>query len=404
MRAARAARRTALIVPLALATMTPRATAEEKCMTCHPASRVEFEQSVHARESLGCASCHGGDPESLDAEAAHRGRFEALADRQAIPASCARCHSDLAAMRPYNLPVDQYAVYQTSAHGRAVASGDLRGAVCSDCHGAHDTRPPSDPKSRVHQKNLPATCAACHSDASLMSGYGHPTDVVEAYVGGGHGRALLVEGVPAAPSCNSCHGVHGATPPGFGDIDKVCGSCHTEARRAFLEGAHYPALIEAELPECSSCHSSHGIRRLELAALDTLCAECHGEGSPEAAVGSKIYTLISTAEAEVDAAEALLDEAARVPLHIEDHLGRIEEARTYLTETQPLVHAVSVEPIEQVTRRARSIGQEIQHEVYPRLDDRTARIGLVLYWFYVLMTVAILVGHRRRLARSSKRS
>lgn len=376
---------------------------DEQCGICHPASQVEFSTSVHALESLGCTSCHGGNPDSLDVDTAHRGDFDPLDDRRDIPASCAGCHSDLTRMRPYNLPVDQYAMYSTSAHGIAVASGDLRGAVCSDCHGAHDTKRTSDPESRVDRRNLPATCATCHSDAALMRGYGIDAEVVEAYVGGAHGQALLVEGSTAAPSCNSCHGVHGAAPPGMGDLEKVCGSCHVLARQAFREGPHHPALAEAGLPECSSCHASHGIVRRELRDLETLCAECHGEASEETLVGEKIHTLISAARAEVEAAEELLEEASKVPLHIEDHLGRIEEAHTYLTEALPLVHGVSVEPVEAVTRRARSIGQEIQHEIHPRLDNRTARIGLALYWFYVIITVGILVRYRSRLSSSDTR-
>lgn len=391
-----------LFAAIALWSPGSSAGAEEQCSTCHPESQVQFENSVHSRQGVGCASCHGGDPSSLDADMAHLGRFDDLTQRRSIPASCAECHSDLDKMRPYNLPVDQYAVYMTSPHGMAVASGDLRGAVCSDCHGAHDTLASDDPRSRVHARNLPATCAECHADEAFMQGYGLDTDVIQAYLAGAHGEALMVRGVQAAPSCSSCHGVHGATPPGVGDIDKVCGHCHSETRRAFLDGPHYPSMAEADLPECSSCHSNHGIRSLDLSGLEALCTDCHGEGSDEALLGSKIHTLISAAASEVSAAETLLAEAEKVPLHIEDHLGRIEEARTYLTETQPLVHSVSIEPIEQVTRRARSIGEQIQHEVYPHLNNRAAHVGLVLYWFYVLMTVAILVGHRRRLARSNE--
>lgn len=376
--------------------------AEERCGTCHPTERVEFGDSVHAREEVSCSACHGGRPDSLDVDTAHRGDFRPLGERPRIPESCASCHSDLERMRPYNLPVDQYAVYMTSRHGQAAAAGDPDAAVCSDCHGAHAVYSPDDPQSRVHMRNLPATCGECHADASLMDSYGLDPGVVEAYLSGAHGEALLERAVQAAPSCNSCHGVHGATPPGVGDIDKVCGNCHDETRRAFLEGPHYPSMAEAGLPECSSCHSNHGIRRRELAELTELCADCHGEDSEEQLVGAKINTLIVQARQEVEAAEELLVEAEKVPLHVEDHLGRIEEARTYLTEALPLVHAVSVEPVEQVTRRARSIGKEIQAEIHPRLSRRTAHIGLAVYWFYVVMTVAILIGYRRRLGRRSE--
>ena len=236
-----------------------------------------------------------------------------------------------------------------------------------------------------------------------MQHYGLDAAVIRNYYDGAHGEALMVAGAPAAPSCSSCHGVHGATPPGVGDIDKVCGSCHVETRAAFLDGPHYPSMADADLPECSSCHSNHGIRSLDLIGLEALCIDCHGEGSDEALLGGEIHRLISIAAIEVSEAEVLLVEAEKVPLHIEDHLHRIEEARTYLTEAELLVHSVSIEPVEQVTRRARSIGEQIQFEIHPQLSNREAQVGLVLYWFYVLMTVAILVGYRRRLARSNEK-
>ena len=135
-----AARLSALCALLAWAGV---ATAAEQCGVCHPESRVAFADSTHAAEGVACTDCHGGDAASRDPVAAHRGDFRPLDDRLLIPASCADCHADLDRMRPYNLPVDQYAVYQTSHHGRAIARGERRAAVCTDCHGS-----PRDPSAR----------------------------------------------------------------------------------------------------------------------------------------------------------------------------------------------------------------------------------------------------------------
>jgi hypothetical protein len=375
--------------------------AEEKCGVCHPENRVAFATSIHAREGVGCASCHGGNPASVNVEAAHRGGFRSLTGRAEVPGLCAECHSDLEQMRPYNLPVDQHAVYQTSPHGKAVAKGDVRAAVCSDCHGDHEILSVADPRSTVHPRNLPATCGRCHGDEALMKGYGLDPKVVEAYRSSIHGHALLDEVNDAAPSCTNCHGVHGPTPAGVGDLDKVCGSCHVQTRRAFLEGPHSTGMVEAGLPECASCHSNHATTRLGLENLETLCAECHGDDSEQALLGRKLHALIEAAGVEVDKAEELALEAAQGPLHIEDHLSRIEEARTQLTESAPLVHAVSLEPVEQVTRRARSIGEEVRHELYAKMDRRPARLGLVLFWFYLLMTLAVLFVYKRSLRRGT---
>lgn len=381
-----------------LAGASGAARAAEQCGVCHPQPRVAYAASIHAREQVSCTSCHGGDAETQDVERAHEGIFRSLRDRLAIPEMCASCHSDLKKMSAYNLPVDQYAVYQTSQHGMAVAGGDHGAAVCIDCHGSHEIYGTADPRSSAAARNLPATCGVCHSDEELMGRHGLDSGVVEDYEAGIHGRSLLVAGNLAAPNCTSCHGVHGATPPGVGDIDKVCGACHVQTRRAFLDGPHYQGMIEAGLPECASCHSNHAIQRFEVASIDTLCADCHGEGSDQVLLGSKMHTLIEAATAEVDKAEVLVLEGQRAALDVEDHLGRIEEARTYLTEALPLAHSVTLEPVEQVTRRARSIGEEVQHEIYAKLDRTEAHIGLVVFWFYVFMTLVILFLLKRRLS------
>ena len=81
-------------------------------------------------------------------------------------------------MRKYNpsLRTDQFSQYQTSVHGKLLAKGDTKVAVCIDCHGVHDLRPASDPRSKIRPLNVAQTCARCHSDAEYMHGYGIPTD------------------------------------------------------------------------------------------------------------------------------------------------------------------------------------------------------------------------------------
>ncbi len=391
-----------LSLAAALWTLGAPARAQEQCGICHPVQRVEHQAGVHSREAVGCTSCHGGDAEATRAETAHRGSFRSLRDRAEIPEACARCHADLAQMRPYNLPVDQYALYRTSKHGRAVARGEERAAVCIDCHGVHDIRSPADPESSVYSRHLPATCGGCHGDGELMAEIGLDAGVVEAYRTSLHGLALFDRGNLAAPNCTSCHGVHGAAPPGVGDVDKVCGNCHGAVRRAFLDGPHLQAMRDKGIAECAACHESHAIVRREDQAILELCVDCHEPGSAQIDLGKKIHALIRDAEEEIEAAEALVARADEVPIHTEDHRARLEEARTYLTEARPLVHSVAFEPVEAMTRRARSIAAEVQHEIYPELEHRSAHLGLAAFWFYLLMTLAILWNYKRRLASDDR--
>lgn len=375
--------------------------AEETCGTCHPETRVSFAESIHAVEGVSCSDCHGGNPAMRDVAGAHAGEFRSLANRREIPEMCADCHSDLEQMRAYNLPVDQYAIYLTSQHGKALAEGETRAAVCTDCHGVHDILRPRDPSSSSNTRNIPATCAQCHGDEALMSEFGLDPNVVTEYRSSIHGRLLIEEGSSAAPNCTSCHGVHGATPPGVGDVDKICGACHEQTRRAFLAGPHYAGMIEAGIPECASCHSNHAIRQFGIERVQSLCAECHGEDSDQAVLGHKIHALVESANESVAEAEEQVAEADRAALEVEDALSRVEEAKTYVTEALPMVHTVSREPVEQLTRRAQSIAEEVEHELYSKLDKTVAHVGLALFWFYLILTITILVILKKKLQKEA---
>jgi predicted CXXCH cytochrome family protein len=376
--------------------------AQEACGTCHPENRVSFEESIHAVEGVSCTDCHGGDPSVREVKLAHGGEFRSLSDRREVPAMCAGCHSDLDRMRAYNLPVDQYAIYLTSQHGKALEGGETRAAICTDCHGIHDIGRPRDPSSSSNGRNIPKTCGQCHGDEALMQEFGLDPDVVEDYRSSIHGRLLLEEGSSAAPNCTSCHGVHGATPPGVGDVDKVCGACHEQTRRAFMAGPHHEGMLEAGLPECASCHSNHAIQQFGIDRVQSLCAECHGEGSDQVVLGQKIHALVESANEAVAEAEEQVREADRAALEVEDSLSRVEEAKTYVTEALPMVHTVSREPVEQLTRRAQSIAEEVEHELYSKLDKRVAHVGLMLFWFYLILTIAVLVILKKKLQREAE--
>jgi predicted CXXCH cytochrome family protein len=387
--------------PLALA-QRPATPSEGagRCGVCHPAERVLFEKSRHAQEDVRCVSCHGGDDRTLTQSAAHGAGFRGRPSRQDIPKLCASCHASEERMRAYNLPVDQYALYQTSGHGRRLAQGDTRVAVCSDCHGAHDILPPGDPASRVFRVNIPKTCGACHGDSTLMKPRGR-RDAFAEYMSSVHAHELFDQGNLRAPTCVSCHGVHGAAPPEVGDVDKVCGQCHTAERRYFTAGPHRHGMIDQGLPECASCHGDHAIAAARPERLESLCATCHGVGSQQEGLGKKLLTDYRNATREVEKADALIAKADQVPLQTEDYKARLEEARTYLREALPAAHSLQEETVAGFTARARSVGAEIEHEIYAKLGNlRVRKFVLILFWFYVLLTLVVLRRFRNRGARA----
>jgi predicted CXXCH cytochrome family protein len=304
-------------------------------------------------------------------------------------------------MGPYNLPVDQYALFQTSGHGRALARGDLRVAVCTDCHGAHDILPPEDPASRTYVLNIPRTCGACHGAGRAAGDARVPGSVYDAYMSSVHARALIEKGNLKAPTCVSCHGVHGAAPPDLGDVDKVCGQCHTAERRYFTEGAHYRGR-EGGLAECQACHGNHAIAASDPARLSTQCASCHAKDSAPVKLGQSMFAVYRAAAGEMDQAAAAIERADAVPLPTEDYKARLEEARTYLSEALPAAHAVDAELTRSFAERARTVGAEIEKEIGEKLREGLWRYaGLALFWFYLLLTLVVLRRLRRRDARGS---
>ena len=77
---------------------------------------------------MSCVNCHGGDATKSDKAAAHAvsAGFAGVPNQVDIPALCASCHSNVDAMRQYDLPTDQYAKYLTSVHGQKLAQGDTK--------------------------------------------------------------------------------------------------------------------------------------------------------------------------------------------------------------------------------------------------------------------------------------
>jgi len=392
-----------MIAALLLAAALTSSTSNQ-CVLCHPDVRVLFDRSRHHAEEVTCTACHGGNAQAITVESAHSGNFRGVPKRRDIPALCATCHSDVEKMRPYNLPTDQYALYQTSKHGQLLAKGDERVAVCIDCHGSHEILPPEDPRSSTYLRNIPATCGKCHGDAKLMAPYGLQGNPAAEFAAGVHGTLLLEKGNLAAPDCTRCHGAHGATPPGVGDVDKICGQCHATTRTYFLQGPHKTAMDKAGLPECAACHDRHDNRPADVGMLDKVCLNCHGADSAQAKLALQMKTSYASASEEIDQAHALVQRAAAIPLYVEDYQARLEEARTALLESLPVMHSLNLASVESLTGRGRGIAREVESELNGKLQGRRWRmVGLLVFWFYLLITLALLVRFRRRAVAESSR-
>lgn len=135
------------------------------CGRCHELIFGEYKESIHGRDTLAgnpdsplCVDCHGehGIVSPKDEGSP--------ASKQNIPDTCSTCHARPEVMAKYGISEDKIGTFINSLHGIAVGFGYRAAANCASCHGVHDIRPASDPKSRVNPANLRRTCgqADCH--------------------------------------------------------------------------------------------------------------------------------------------------------------------------------------------------------------------------------------------------
>ncbi len=265
------------VIPAAPSAQARRAT----CSDCHPQQATQLEMSVH-RVALRCQDCHGGERsyeltfeqrrlylmEEATQPAAgaasrpmfdHGPEFRGKATRAQVPERCGACHSNVEKMNPYGLPTDQLAAYWVSGHGKTLKTkGDTRVAVCIDCHGSHDVLSREDPRSRTFFKNVPDTCAQCHSDGELMREFNLSQTVVQEYRDSVHGRNVLQGGDAGSPNCATCHGSHAAAPPGYLEVGHVCGKCHQQIEEYFLQSVHGQIPVMAR---CVGCHGGNADRK-----------------------------------------------------------------------------------------------------------------------------------------------
>ncbi len=346
-----------LLLLLALSCLFPAvsyAQTRNTCIECHslldPPLRVtqeDFSQDIHSQKGLTCAACHGGDPTSDDPNVA-MGRaagFRGKIEHNRVPEVCAKCHSDVAYMRQFNpsLRTDQLSQYRTSVHGRRLAQGDARVAVCTDCHGLHNIRPASDSRSRVHPLNVAETCARCHADSQYMKSYGIPTDQYAKYKASVHHEALVVRGDLSAPTCTTCHGNHGATPPGVASVEFVCSTCHAFQAQLFDQSPHKDAFTAMSLPGCVTCHENHRIVHPTDALLATnensLCGRCHSSGDPGFEGAQTMHAGLARLQAAMEKSDEVLGQAERSGMEVSQARLAESQARDALTKARVTIHS-----------------------------------------------------------------
>ncbi len=274
-------------------TATP---AKVSCSKCHADADKAYSHSVHAdgkktggvaaAKSPVCTSCHGEPHQILPAGDANSPVYHTN-----IPRTCGACHGQKFVMEQVGLSPTTFVNYEESFHGKAVAAGSLKAAVCTDCHGSHEILPPNNPKSSIFQLSVPNTCGKCHDNIKTQ------------FMQSIHGQAVA-RGNFDAPVCTDCHGIHTIKAPTdpsssvfAGNLARAtCAKCHEGMRvgeefgfagqRASTYMASYHGLASrlgsTVVANCASCHGAHNIlpssdprSTINKANLVKTCGQCH---------------------------------------------------------------------------------------------------------------------------------
>lgn len=248
----------------------PDKIARVKCSACHAEESSGVPKSAHGvLGEAACSSCHGNVHEVAPAA-------------KLAPAKCMDCHAE------------EVKEFDAGVHSQAAKSGDPDAPRCSSCHGpVHRIRAAGDAASPVSRKNLPDTCANCHSNSAFLSRHKIPVvRPVEQYRQSVHGRAVLA-GKNAA-TCSDCHGSHAIfagrdsrSRINHWNVVETCALCHKEIARQFNESVHGEALKTGvrDVPDCTNCHGEHLILEPSnpASALNAAnvsaqtCGRCHAD-------------------------------------------------------------------------------------------------------------------------------
>jgi len=269
-----------------------------KCATCHADQVTRYEHGIHANAAAAgntnvakCQDCHGNVHEILPAsdpksKVAHGN----------IPATCGACHGKEMVMATSGMSSAPFNSYEQSVHGKAVNGGSEKAAVCTDCHGAHDILPGTDPQSPIAKFNVPNNCGKCHANVEAI------------YKESVHGEALS-RGNWQSPACTDCHGIHTIKSPSdagssvaAANIGNTCAQCHASVRltsefgvpgnrvSSYLASYHGMAskVGSTTVANCASCHGVHNIlpssdpnSTINPANLAKTCGKCHPGANQE---------------------------------------------------------------------------------------------------------------------------
>ena len=376
---------------------------KNSCLNCHQnlpeplgVTAEKFAEDVHSQRGMTCANCHGGDPTSDDPEKAmsRAAKWKGKIERHQVPELCATCHSNAELMKTYNpgIRVDQFQQFKTSVHGKRWAAGDVKVAVCTDCHSIHGIQSPSDPRSTVHPTNVAATCARCHADADYMKSYHIPTDQFSGYRRSVHYDAMVARGDLSAPTCTTCHGNHGAAPPGVESVVNVCSTCHVFQTQLFEKSPHKAAFSTAGFPGCVTCHSNHEIKHPTDEMVGTgshaVCIQCHVNDDAGYKTAADMKAKLTELDSALTRSNSILTTAERAGMEVGGAKLQARQAQDALVKSRVTIHAFNSAELDGDVTPGLKLANEAYAAGQHALDERRfRRVGLGLS----LVAIAIVL-------------
>jgi hypothetical protein len=266
----------------------PDKLAPAECSGCHADPVAQYAASIHAQpprsadpraRGARCADCHGmHDILSAKDAASRTNHFN-------LPRTCGACHGDPERIRAGAVPGGEIvARFHDSIHGKALEKSGLNVAPnCGTCHGSHEIRAHTDARSRVFRANVPATCGGCHEGirkhyegsvhgmqvasgnlkaavcSDCHSAHGIQANAPEwrlevirecgtchheslrTYRDSFHGQATAL-GFTRVAACSDCHTSHDILPPSDPRstvaptrLVLTCGRCHPRANARYVQ-------------------------------------------------------------------------------------------------------------------------------------------------------------------------
>lgn len=176
----------------------------------------EYLTSVHGRrlkkgdtKVAACVDCHSVHD------------IRAVTDPRApvfvanVAKTCAHCHADAAYMKGYDIPTNQFALYEKSVHAATLASGDTSAPTCTTCHGNHGATPPG-------VSSVANVCGTCHAFNQQL------------FEKSPHQAAFAAMGLPGCVQCHSNHEIVKPTDDWVGVGEHaVCIQCHSKGDKGY---------------------------------------------------------------------------------------------------------------------------------------------------------------------------